>query len=420
MFPFICHNFFSVFLLGCSPYKPKSVTLISQYFFQMSSADLDIMLLGKTGVGKSKTGNVLLDRNAFRSVARMESVTMKSQKEITELEDGRRLCVVDTPGVGDTRGTDIDGKEVFINAIKDAVLLNPAGYHALIMVLWFGSRFTKEDFKSLEFLKEVLGDEFIKEYCIVVLSNGDSFKRAREDKEIAVPFKEWCKEQEGHFKTIFKEVQERVVLFNNVGSPEEKSEQRRQLIAMVDKLGGRRYINRYFKEAMNELEKLRSDKKISEMAENVQNEISLILYQKDRIKSNLSIDKQLHAMTNLMDRVGSLLEKIDPEENETTELGKLRQLVTDVQLQVELELIKLRLTKDLEEKRQESDEALKVVKLMELELEKLTTEAEQNNSALNKRYQVVRDENNSLWVSTILSTLGAVVTVGLFAWSKFR
>ncbi|KAK3754483.1 hypothetical protein RRG08_011460 [Elysia crispata] len=265
----------------------------------MSSADLDIMLLGKTGVGKSKTGNVLLDRNAFRSVARMESVTMKSQKEITELEDGRRLCVVDTPGVGDTRGTDNEGKKVFINAIKEAVSANPAGYHALIMVLWFGSRFTKEDFKSLEFLKEVLGDEFIKEYCIVVLSNGDSFKRAREDKEIAVPFKEWCKEQEGHFKTIFKEVQERVVLFNNVGSPEEKSEQRRQLIAMVDKLGGRRYINRYFKEAMNELEKLRSDKKISEMAENVQNEISLILYQKDRIKSNLSIDKQLHATCNI-------------------------------------------------------------------------------------------------------------------------
>ncbi|KAK3754482.1 hypothetical protein RRG08_011459 [Elysia crispata] len=115
-----------------------------------------------------------------------------------------------------------------------------------------------------------------------------------------------------------------------------------------------------------------------------------------------------------------LLEKVIRRKMSPEELGKLRQLVTDVQLQVELELIKLRLTKDLEEKRQESDEALKVVKLMELELEKLTTEAEQNNSALNKRYQVVRDENNSLWVSTILSTLGAVVTVGLFAWSKFR
>ena len=384
----------------------------------MSSADLDIILLGKTGVGKSKTGNVLLDRNAFRSVATMESVTTKSQKEITELEDGRRLCVVDTPGVGDTRGTEEEGKEVFMDAIKEAVSANPAGYHALIIVLWFGSRFTQEDLKSLEFLKEVFGEEFIKEYCIVVLSNGDSFKRAREEKEIAVPFIEWCKEQKGNFKTIFQKVQERVVLFNNVGSPEEKSEQRRKLVAMVDKLGGRRYINPDFKSAMDELEKLRSEKKISEMAENVQNEISLILYQKDRIKSNSGIDKQLHAMTNLKDRVGSLLEKIDPEENETTELGKLRQLVTDVQFQVILELTQLRLAKDLEEKRQESDEALKVVKLMELELEKLTTEAEQNNSRLNKRYQVVRDENNSLWVSTILSTLGAVVTVGLFAWTR--
>ncbi|KAK3783115.1 hypothetical protein RRG08_042151 [Elysia crispata] len=386
----------------------------------MSYADLDIMLLGKTGVGKSRTGNVLLGRDAFRSVATMESVTIKSQKEITILEDGRKLCVVDTPGVVDTRETEEEGKQLFIDAIKAAVLLNPAGYHALIMVLRFGSRFTHEDLNTLQFLKDVFGEKFIKEYCIVVLSNGDNFKRAREEKEIDVPFKEWCKKQGGHFKTIFQEVQERVALFNNVGSPEEKSEQRRQLVAMVDKLGGRRYINPIFKSAMDELEKLRSEKKIPEMAENVQNEISLILYQKDRIKSNLSIDKQLHAMTNLMDRVGSLLGKIDPEENETTELGKLRQLVTDVQLQVELELTQLRLTKDLKEKRPESDEALKTVKLMELELKRITIETEQNNSALIERYQVVRDENNRLWASMILPTLGAILTVGLFVWSKFR
>ena len=236
----------------------------------MFYADLDIMLLGKTGVGKSRTGNALLDRNAFTSKPTTESVTIKSQKEITELEDGRRLCVVDTPGVVDTKGTEEEGKELFIEAIKDAVLLNPAGYHALIMVLRFGSRFTHEDLNTLQFLKDVFGDKFIKEYCIVVLSYGDNFKMAREEKEISVPFIEWCKEQKGNFKTIFQEVQERVALFNNVGSPEEKSEQRRQLVAMVDKLGGRRYINPKFKSAMDELEKLRSEKKINKMAENVQ------------------------------------------------------------------------------------------------------------------------------------------------------
>ena len=385
----------------------------------MSYADLDIMLLGKTGVGKSKTGNALLDRNAFRSVATTESVTIKSQKEITILEDGRRLCVVDTPGVVDTRGTEEEGKELFIDTIKAAVLANPAGYHALVIVLWFGSRLTQEDLNTLQFLKDVFGEKFIKEYCIVVLSNGDSFKRAREEKEIAVPFKEWCKKQGGHFKTIFQEVQERVVLFNNVGSPEEKSEQRRELVAMVDKLGGRRYINPVFESAMNGLEKLRSEKKISEMAVNVQNEISLILLQKDRIKLNSTIDEQLHAKTNLKDLVGSLLGKIDPEEKKTSELGKLRQLVTDVQLQMERELIKLRLTKELKEKRPESDEALKTVKFIELKLKKITIETEQNNSALIERYQLVRDENNSWWASMILPALGAILT-GVVVWSKFR
>ena len=150
------------------------------------------------------------------------------------------------------------------------------------------------------------------------------------------------------------------------------------------------------------------------------NEISLILFKKDRIKSNSSIDEQLHAKTNLMDRVGSLLGKIDLEEKKTSELGKLRQLVTDVQFQVALELTQLRLTKGLKHKRHEIDKALKMMKEMELELGKVTTEAEQNNSALNKRYQVVRDENNSSWASMILPTLGAILTVGLFVWSKVR
>ena len=377
-------------------------------YFQMSSADLDIMLLGKTGAGKSKTGNAILDRNAFSSVATMQSVTIKSQKEITILEDGRRLRVVDTPGVGDTRGTEKEGEEMFMMAINEAIVSNPAGYHALIIVLRFGSRFTLEDISTMQYLKKVFGDNFIKKYCIVVMSWGDQFRNAQEDGDIDVSFIEWCRQQGGHFRTIFNEVQERVLLFNNRGLPEEKSKQRRELVAMVDKLmlGGRRYTDAKFEKARKELERLRLEKKISEMAEVVQEETSLILYEKDRIKSNPNVDEQLYAMKKLMDRIASLLEKIDQEKTQTVELVKLRAIVSEAQHQVEQEITSLRLMKDLEKKRQaDNAEAVMRMKEMELELEKIKRQALKSNTELARKYQVVRDENNRSWASSVWGTI---------------